>query len=200
MHDISNFTKNTEKEGVYYYNPNDFGQKPILKAEDLNKSSIENTLLEYIYRDQNGLIENNLEISQKWINDAISGIYRWITKLSNDTVLFNGTKMEEKIGNLSSDPEQELIDEINKTIIEDELKKNQENKTDNNNKNLKHKRRKNMKFGGEEELGFNKKIILFPLYIIIYTILYCIFYKYVLMKFSHNKLYTMLPSEDLKMS
>jgi len=109
-----------------------------------------------------------------------------------------------KIKKNSKDIEQELIDEINKTIIEDnnknkEKEKEIKNKNKNSNiKNIKRRRKKILEFTDEDDFGFNKNLILLPLYLIIYSILYYFFYKKVLMKFQGNISYKKLATDENK--
>ena len=111
-------------------------------------------------------------------------------------------EVEDKKNN--NDIEQELIDEINKTIIEDnnkikEKEREMKNKNRNSNiKNLKRRRKKILEFTEDDDFGFNKNLILLPLYLIIYSILYYFFYKKVLMKYQGNISYKKLATEENK--
>jgi hypothetical protein len=67
-------------------------------------------------------------------------------------------------------------------------------------KNLKNiqKRRKILDSIKNEDLGFNKNLVLFPLFLIIYSILFFFCYKYVFNKFENKIFYKRLPTEDPK--
>ena len=205
---ISLSKKYFEHERIAFFNKHDFYPIEILRANELNKTNIENTIFEYIYRDQNNLLELQLDVTEKLIKSA----KQWFLNLgkkkneTNDTI-FNSENIEKKIKNSQIDIEQELIDEINKTIIEDKKAKNIEKDKKGNNENKKKKIEKNIQkyrransfeYKEEDEFGFNKKLIMFPFYLIIYSILYYFFYKYILMKYENKILYNRLPTEEPK--
>ena len=82
-----------------------------------------------------------------------------------------------------------------------EKKANESNNNENKNlKNLKNiqKRRKILNNLQKEDWGFNKNLILFPLFLIIYSILFFICYKYIFGKFENKIFYKKLPTEDPK--
>ena len=184
-------TKYTDTERISYYNPHDFFPTEIVKTKDLNKTHIENKLFEYIYKTQNKLVESQLKEVEKIME-------MWKSFLNNKTD--NDTENSEGNTRIDVDSEQELIDEINKTIIEDEKIKNREKKENFDEKEIKKRiiRRNKLLLNKEKELGFNKNLILLPFYLIIYTILYYFFYKYILSKYGDNKDYKRLPTEDPK--
>ena len=70
-------------------------------------------------------------------------------------------------------------------------------------KNLKNfrnniKRKKIIEVNLDEELGFNKNLILFPFFLIIYSFLFFFCYKYIFSKYESKILYKRLPSEEAK--
>ena len=154
------------------------------------------------------MITSQMEMSQK----LIQNIYDFFVGLGdnenktieNNSDISEDENIDEKIEkSFKFENEQELIDEINKTIIEDEIinkKKEINNENENIRKNLKKiiKNRRNIKFDEEEELGFNKNLILFPFYLIIYTILYILAYKYIFKNYENKIIYKRLPTEDPK--
>ena len=198
LSNTSNSTKYSDKEGILFYNPQDFSPVFILSENELNKTNIEFKIFEYIYRDQNNLIESQMD----FFKNTVINVKSWLINLFND-------KSEEKnVNNTINmvDSEQKLIDEINKTIIEDEKlkKKEQKEKIENdivdnekNNNNIV-KNTNHFEYNEKEEFGFNKRLILFPFYLIIYTILYIFFYKYFLLKYEDKIIYKRLPTEDPK--
>ena len=136
-----------------------------------------------------------------FFKDAVNSVKSWFSNLFND-------KKEEKTENNTKtvDPEQELINEINKTNIENEkLKKEKQEKENEESKNNNEqtinndiKKRKHFEYNEKEEFGFNKRLILFPFYLIIYSIIYFFFYKYILVKYEDKIIYKRLPTEDPK--
>ena len=101
------------------------------------------------------------------------------------------------------DIEKELIDEINKTIIEDEKaqklkQEKQKNESDVEDKKNIEKRRKILESFKNEDLGFNKNLLVFPIILIIYSFLYFLCYKYILSKYDIKILYNRLPTDDPK--
>ena len=198
---LVNITNNKlESERIAFYNQHDFIPTDLLKESELNKTNIEYKVFEYIYRDQHNLIMSQLEMSGKIVKSAYNWLLNLIKDDKNDTK-DNNENIENEIKISEIDIEQELIEEINKTIIEDENSKKKENNE--NNKDIeisirKQRRRINLELNEEDELGFNKKLILFPFYLILYSVLYYFFYKYILMKFENKILYQRLPIEDPK--
>lgn len=201
-----NYPKSREKEGVSFFDPDNFSPKEIVSKNKLNRTYILNVIFDYIYKDQNHLIKNQFEESKKLISDTFNSVVNWFlglakennTNVSNLGDLNKIKEVEDKKN--SKDIEQELIDEINKTIIEDNNKnKEKEIKNKNSNiKNLKRRRKKILEFTEENDFGFNKNLILLPLYLIIYSILYYFFYKKVLMKFQGNISYKKLATDENK--
>lgn len=201
-----NNAKSREKEGISFYDPDNFLPKEIISKKELNRTHSLNVIFEYIYKDQNHLIKNQYEESKKLISDTFNSVVNWFLGLTNENKTnvsnlgdLNKIKEVEDKKN-SNDIEQELIDEINKTIIEDNNKnKEKEIKNKNSNiKNLKRRRKKILEFTEDEDFGFNKNLILFPLYLIIYSILYYFFYKKVLMKYQGNISYKKLATDENK--
>ena len=175
----------------------------LLNQNDLNKTSLESKILEYIYKDRKHLLKMKLP----YIQQTILNIYDWFSGFfvkNNNTNTSQNNLIE-----LNNDFEQELIDEINKTIIEDEKlqkleqekRKNQSINLDKKNlKNLKNiqKRRKILNTIQNIDFGFNKNLILFPVFLIIYSLLFFLCYKYVFGKFENKIFYKRLPTEDPK--
>ena len=206
---LFNISTKYEKEKISFFTPHDFIPIEIVGEKDFNKTYIEYKIFEYIYRDQHNMITSQLEMSQKLIKNiydffAGSGDKINKTKENISDVNEENENIEEKIEkNFEFEYENELIDEINKTIIEDEKmneEKEKKNKNENIKKNLKTmiKRRQKFRFDKEEDLGFNKNLILFPFYLIIYTILYFLVYNYICKKNENKILYSRLPSDDPK--
>ena len=190
--------KVNKRKRVSFYNLENYDNTVLLMEEELNTISIESKILEYINKDRKHLLKPQPNIIQM----AIKGIYDLFGwgKNSSQNNLIN---INEK------DFEQELIDEINKTIIEDEKIQKEEfekriNQSDNsgkkNLKNLKsiQKRRKILDSFKNEEIGFNKNLILFPLFLIIYSIIFFICYKYVFGNIENKIFYKRIPTEDPK--
>ena len=195
-----------KKEGISFYNPDYDLPKEIINKKELNRTNILNAIFEYIYKDQNQLIQNQYEESRKLLRDTFNSVFTWFlglsqenkTNVSNYDDLNKIKEVEDKKD--QNDIEQELIDEINKTIIEDNNKnkeKAKENKNSNVN-NIKRRRRKILEFTKDDDLGFNKNLLLLPLYLIIYSILYYFFYKKVLMKYQDNISYKKLAIDENK--
>ena len=147
----------------------------ILNENELNKTSIQYKIFEYIYRDQNNLLESEFDYSDNFLLNTFNSVYEWFLKLTNNDNKTNNTNIniteqniQEKIENISNiDYEQELIDEINKTIIEEneknkEVNKNEKNINENNLKHIKKSNNNYYEFNEDEEMGFNKNLILFP--------------------------------------
>ena len=184
------------RKRVSFFDVDEFENTVLLTEDELNKSSIETSILDHIHKHRYHLLKTKKEKLQ----DAIKSIYQWFTGNNNQSDLFN----------LNKDDEQELIDEINKTIIEDEkaqkLLREKEKKNDNitiRTKNLKNfrnniKRKKIIEVNLDEELGFNKNLILFPFFLIIYSFLFFFCYKYIFSKYESKILYKRLPSEEAK--
>ena len=205
---LFNISSKYEKEKISFFTPHDFIPVEIVNEKEFNKTYIEYKIFEYIYRDQHNMITSQMEMSQK----LIQNIYDFFVGLGdnenktieNNSDISEDENIDEKIEkSFKFENEQELIDEINKTIIEDEIinkKKEINNENENIRKNLKKiiKNRRNIKFDEEEELGFNKNLILFPFYLIIYTILYILAYKYIFKNYENKIIYKRLPTEDPK--
>ena len=197
------FNTTTEKVDKYkrvsFFNIQDYENKMLLYKHELNKTNLESKILEYINKDRKHLLKSKMQVAQ----ETIKSIYDWLSNLADKN------NSQTNLVNLNNDFEQELIDEINKTIIEDEKKQkleeekkiNQSNNFENKNlKNLKNiqKRRKILDSIKNEELGFNKNLVLFPLFLIIYSLLFFFCYKYVFNKFENKIFYKRLPTEDPK--
>ena len=198
---ISN--KKYDSERIAFYDSHDFVPVEIVNSRGLNKTNIEYKIFEYIYRDQNKLITSQLEMTEKIVKGARDWIFNLAKKMDkkNNNTLEINENIEKKLNVSQIDIEQELIDEINKTIIEDEIsknKKNKENKEDIEIHIRKQRKRINLGLNEEEELGFNKRFILFPFYLIIYSIIFYFFYRYILIKYEHRISYKRLPTEDPK--
>ena len=197
------FNTTTEKVDKYkrvsFFNIQDYENKMLLYKHELNKTNLESKILEYINKDRKHLLKNKMQVAQ----ETIKSIYDWLSNLADKN------NSQTNLVNLNNDFEQELIDEINKTIIEDEKKQkleeekkiNQSNNFENKNlKNLKNiqKRRKILDSIKDEDLGFNKNLIMFPLFLMIYSLLFFFCYKYVFTKFENKIFYKRLPTEDPK--
>ena len=197
------FNTTTEKVDKYkrvsFFNIQDYENKMLLYKHELNKTNLESKILEYINKDRKHLLKSKMQVAQ----ETIKSIYDWLSNLADKN------NSQTNLVNLNNDFEQELIDEINKTIIEDEKKQkleeekkiNQSNNFENKNlKNLKNiqKRRKILDSIKNEDLGFNKNLVLFPLFLIIYSLLFFFCYKYVFNKFENKIFYERLPTEDPK--
>jgi len=205
-----NYAKSREREGISFYDPDNLSPKEIINKNKLNRTHILNVIFDYIYKDQNHLIKSHFEESKKLITDTFNTVFNWFLELTSENKTntsnlgdLNKIKEVEDKKN-SNDIEQELIDEINKTIIEDnnknkEKEKEKKNKNKNSNiKNLKRRRKKILEFTEDEDFGFNKNLLLLPLYLIIYSILYYLFYRIVLMKFQGNISYKKLATDENK--
>ena len=191
------------RKSLSFFNMEFYDDTVLLNQNDLNKTSLESKILEYIYKDRKHLLKMKLP----YIQQTILNIYDWFSGFfvkNNHTNTSQNNLIE-----LNNDFEQELIDEINKTIIEDEKlqkleqekRKNQSINLDKKNlKNLKNiqKRRKILNTIQNIDFGFNKNLILFPLFLIIYTFLFFLCYKYVFGKFENKIFYKRLPTEDPK--
>jgi len=197
------FNTTTEKVDKYkrvsFFNMQEYENKMLLYKHELNKANLESKILEYINKDRKHLLKSKIQVAQ----ETIKSIYDWFSNLGEKNTSKNN------LVNLNSDIEQELIDEINKTIIEDEKKQkieqekkmNQSNNSENTNlKNLKNiqKRRKIMDTFKNEDLGFNKNLVMFPLFLIIYSLLFFFCYKYVFSRLENKIFYKRLPTEDPK--
>ena len=191
------------RKRLSFFNMEFYDDTVLLNQNDLNKTSLESKILEYIYKDRKHLLKMKLP----YIQQTILNIYDWFSGFfvkNNNTNTSQNNLIE-----LNNDFEQELIDEINKTIIEDEKlqkleqekRKNQSINLDKKNlKNLKNiqKRRKILNTIQNIDFGFNKNLILFPVFLIIYSLLFFLCYKYVFGKFENKIFYKRLPTEDPK--
>ena len=208
---ITNNKKLSKKEGISFFDIEYFSPTQILDENGLNKTNIQYKIFEYIYRDQKNLLESELDYSDNFLLNTFNSVYKWFLNLTNDENKTHDTNIniaeqniQEKIENISNiDYEQELIDEINKTIIEEneknkEINKNEKNINENNLKYIKKSNNNYYEFNEDEEMGFNKNLILFPFYLIIYSIIYFFFYKYILLKYQDKIFYSRLPTEDPK--
>ena len=174
----------------------------LLYQNEMNKTSIESKIFEYIYKDRKHLLKMQLNFVQR----TILNIYDWFSSFGSKN---NTNTSQNNLIELNNDFEQELIDEINKTIIEDEklqkLEQEKRNNQSNNfvKKNLKNlnniqKRRKILYDIQNQDFGFNKNLILFPLFLIIYSLLFFLCYKYIFGKFENKIFYKRLPTEEPK--
>ena len=111
-------------------------------------------------------------------------------KVEGNKIIFSNTSFN------FSDEDEELIKDINKTIIEDNLK--QQN-IGNKGKKEYYKTINNLNSNDDYDLDSNKRIIMIPLCLIIYSVLYYYFYKYVLDKYSEKSIYDKLPLNDPKL-
>ena len=186
------------KKRLTFFNTEDFDNTILLMEDELNKTSVESTILEYISKDRKHELKNKMERAQKIIKD----FKNWLFSLGG-----NKSQIDELLK--TGDSEQELIDEINKTIIEDEKAQKYElekqlNESDpkgiNNLKIINDiiKRRQIIELMKNEELGFNKNLVLIPFFLIIYSLLFFLCYKYVLGKLENKIFYTRLPTEEQK--
>ena len=110
------FNTTTEKVDKYkrvsFFNIQDYENKMLLYKHELNKTNLESKILEYINKDRKHLLKNKMQVAQ----ETIKSIYDWLSNLADKN------NSQTNLVNLNNDFEQELIDEINKTIIEDEKK------------------------------------------------------------------------------
>jgi hypothetical protein len=110
------FNTTTEKVDKYkrvsFFNMQEYENKMLLYKHELNKTNLESKILEYINKDRKHLLKSKIQVAQ----ETIKSIYDWFSNLGEKNTSHNN------LVNLNSDFEQELIDEINKTIIEDEKK------------------------------------------------------------------------------
>ena len=80
---ICNITNNTEpsvKEGISFYDMDNFIPMPILDENGLNKTRIDYTIFEYIYKDQN----NQLQSPQDFVFKTINSVYNWFLKFTKE--------------------------------------------------------------------------------------------------------------------
>ena len=134
------FNTTTEKVDKYkrvsFFNIQDYENKMLLYKHELNKTNLESKILEYINKDRKHLLKSKMQVAQ----ETIKSIYDWLSNLADKN------SSQTNLVNLNNDFEQELIDEINKTIIEDEKKqKLEEEKKINQSNNFENKNLKNLK-------------------------------------------------------
>ena len=143
--------------------------------DDLNKTYIEMKIIDIVRK-----------FNEKKFNDKNSNI--------NDNI-----NIDQKFN--FSEEDEELIKEINKTIIEDNLRQqNNKDKTKHlGNHNKYYKSIDDLNIDNDDELNFERKLIMIPICLIIYSILYFYFYKYVLVVYSQKINYIKLSSDDYKM-
>ena len=180
-----------KKTRLSFFNIESYDNIVLLKEGELNKTSVESKILEYIDKDRKNEIKSNS------LQGLIKRFLGWIANIE---------AVDTK--NKAKNNEKELIDEINKTIIEDEKAQKIEREKQKNqsstqeNKNLENnniaKRRKIMESYNNEDLGFNKNLIVFPIFLIIYSLLFFFLYKYIFSKYDYRILYSRLPTEDPK--
>ena len=180
-----------KKTRLSFFNIESYDNIVLLKEGELNKTSVESKILEYIDKDRKNEIKSNS------LQGLIKRFLGWIANIE---------AVDTK--NKAKNNEKELIDEINKTIIEDEKAQKIEREKQKNqsstqeNKNLENnniaKRRKILESYNNEDLGFNKNLIVFPIFLIIYSLLFFFLYKYIFSKYDYRILYSRLPTEDPK--
>ena len=183
-----------KKTRLSFVNIESYDNIVLLNEGELNKTSVESKILEYIDKDRKNEIKSNS------LQGLIKRFLGWIANIDEID-----TKKKAK------NNEKELIDEINKTIIEDEKAQRIEREKQKNQsstqekKNLKNsennniaKRRKILESYNNEDLGFNKNLIVFPIFLIIYSLLFFFLYKYIFSKYDYRILYSRLPTEDPK--
>ena len=186
------------KKRLVFFNTEDYDITILLMENELNKTSIESTILEYISKDRKHELKNKLERAQ----ELVKSFKNWLLSLGG-----NNSKITSDVK--SSNSEQELIEEINKTIIEDEKAQKYElekklNESDpkeiNNLKIINDiiKRRHIIQLMKNEEIGFNKNLVLIPFFLIIYSLLFFLCYKYVFGKFDNKIFYIRLPTKERK--
>ena len=190
------------RKSLSFFNMEFYDDTVLLYQNEMNKTSIESKIFEYIYKDRKHLLKMQLNFVQR----TILNIYDWFSSFGSKN---NTNTSQNNLIELNNDFEQELIDEINKTIIEDEklqkLEQEKRNNQSNNfaKKNLKNlnniqKRRKILYNIQNQDFGFNKNLILFPLFLIIYSLLFFLCYKYIFGKFENKIFYKRLPTEEPK--
>ena len=190
----------TENKRLSFFDMEDFESTVLLTKNELNKESIESKIFEYISKDRKHQLKTKIDT----VRDLFKGFFNWIDKYSNNT-----QKSKSDSNDSNKDYEQELIDEINKTIIEDEIAQKIEEEKQRNQSNVNEKKKsKNLNNNNqrriiiesniENELGFNKNFVVFPLFLIIYSLLYFVCYKYIFGKNRIKIFYQRLPTEDPK--
>ena len=200
------FNESYNQFGVSFIDNENFVDKTIIDdINQLNITSLNEKLNEFIEKDKANYFKEQSEKTKNVVKGVFDIAYNIMNFFSGDTKKNNKENNDEKneISDDFNEEDQELIDEINKTIIEDELKQKEKIKEKSTEKKSKKKKvRKGqittpIKYEDEDEIGFNKKFILFPLYLIIYSILYYLIYSKII-KCDKKSLYSKLPIFDDK--
>ena len=170
------------------------------KAEEEIGVDIENAVILFDLQtlDNINVTEPYDELNNTYIEHQIFNTIQLLDKIKNknenkvegNKIIFSNTSFN------FSDEDEELIKDINKTIIEDNLK--QQN-IGNKGKKEYYKTINNLNSNDDYDLDSNKRIIMIPLCLIIYSVLYYYFYKYVLDKYSEKSIYDKLPLNDPKL-
>jgi len=180
------------------------------KAEEEIGVNMTNTVILFDLQtfDNINVTKPNDELNNTYLEFQIISTIQFLDEINNkadnkvdrNNIIFSNTSFN------FSDEDEELIKEINKTIIEDNLKQqNAENKDTKDKKNKKGKKEyyktiNELNSNDDYDLEFNKRIILMmPICLIIYSVIYYYFYKYVLDKYSEKSLYNKLPLNDPKL-
>ena len=170
------------------------------KAEEEIGVDMENGVILFDLQtlDNINVTEPNDELNNTYLELQIFNTIQFLDEIKNkddnkvegNNIIFSNTSFN------FSDEDEELIKEINKTIIEDNLKqKNIESKD----KKVYYKTINNLNSNDDYDLDSNKRIIMIPLCLIIYSVLYYYFYKYILDKYSEKSIYNKLPLNDPKL-
>jgi hypothetical protein len=170
------------------------------KAEEEIGINMENAVILFDLQtlDNINVTEPNAELNNTYLELQIFNTLQFLDEIKNNDenkvegnkIIFSNTSFN------FSDEDEELIKEINKTIIEDNLK--QQN-IENKDKKEYYKTIHNLNISDDYTLDSNKRIIMIPFCLIIYSVLYYYFYKYVLDKYSEKSLYNKLPLNDPKL-
>lgn len=148
--------------------------------------------------DNINVTESYDELNNTYVESQIINIIQFLeelkynddNKVEGNNIIFSNTSFN------FTDEDEELIKEINKTIIEDNLK--QEN-IENKDKKEYPKAINNFNINDDNDLVSNNRIIMIPLCLIIYSVLYYYFFKYILDKYSDKPIYNKLPLNDPKL-
>ena len=170
------------------------------KAEEEIGVNMENAVILFDLQtlDNINVTQPNDELNSNYLELQIIYTIQFLDEIENN----EGNKVEGNNNIFSNtsfnftDEDEELIKEINKTIIEDNLKQqNLENKD----KKECYKTINNLNINDGYDLDSNKRILMIPLCLIIYSVLYYYFYKYILDKYSEKSIYNKLPLNDPKL-
>ena len=170
------------------------------KAEEEIGVNMENAVILFDLQtlDNINVTEPNDELNNTYLELQIIYTIQFLDEIENN----EGNKVEGNNNIFSNtsfnftDEDEELIKEINKTIIEDNLK--QQN-IENKDKKEYYKTINNLNINDGYDLDSNKRILMIPLCLIIYSVLYYYFYKYILDKYSEKTIYNKLPLNDPKL-